>query len=308
MLMADADIDGSHIRTLLLTLLYRHLPKLIENGYVYITQPPLFKIKRGQREEYIQTEKDMDELVLDLGRESHKLIRIKDKQSFTDNQFKELLKVLVELEKLGRILGKKGVDFAKYLSLRHPKTKKLPIYRVKVGGEAYFVYSDKELADLATKQEKDAEVDKLELYESAEIEQMLLKIEKLDFDVNTCLSAPVVDKDTPLKKGEVKLKPLYRITNGESVKDVFSLKEVLAYIKESAVKGMHIQRYKGLGEMNPEQLWETTMDPAKRTILQVTLEDAVEADKVFTVLMGDQVEPRREFIETFAHLVKNLDV
>ena len=308
MLMADADIDGSHIRTLLLTLLYRHLPKLIENGYVYITQPPLFKIKRGQREEYIQTEKEMDELLLDLGRESHKLLRIKDKQSFTDNQFKELLKLLVDLDKLARILGKKGVDFAKYLSLRHQKTKKLPIYRVKVGGEAHFVYSDKELAELTSKQEKEAEVDKLELYESPEVEQILLKIEKLGFDVNTCLSAPVVDKESTGKKGEIKLKPLYRITNEDGVKDVFSLKEILAHIKESAVKGMHIQRYKGLGEMNPQQLWETTMDPAKRTILQVTLEDAVEADKVFTVLMGDQVEPRREFIENYAHQVKNLDV
>jgi len=308
MLMADADIDGSHIRTLLLTLLYRHLPKLIEHGYVYITQPPLFKIKRGQREEYIQTEKEMDELLLDLGREAHKLLRIKDKQNFTDNQFKELLKLLVALEKLAKFMGKKGVDFAKYLSFRHPKTKKLPIYRVKVDGEAHFVYSDKELAALTIKQEKEAEVDKLELYESQEIEQILLKIEKLGFDVGTCLSAPVDDKASSAKKPEVKLKPVYRITNGESVKDVFSLKEVLEHIKESAVKGMHIQRYKGLGEMNPQQLWETTMDPAKRTILQVTLEDAVEADKVFTVLMGDQVEPRREFIENFAHQVKNLDV
>ncbi len=308
MLMADADIDGSHIRTLLLTLLYRHLPKLVENGYVYITQPPLYKIKRGQREEYIQTEKEMDELLLDLGRESHKLLRLKDKQSFTDNQFKELLKLLVELEKFARFMGKKGVDFAKYLSLRLPKTKKLPIYRVKVEGETHFVYSDKELADLTKKQEKESELDKLELYESQEIEQILLKIEKMGFDVDTCLNVPVQEVEVSGKKPTVKLKPIYRITNGEEVKDAFSLKEVLAHIKESAVKVMHIQRYKGLGEMNPQQLWDTTMDPAKRTILQVTLEDAVEADKVFTILMGDQVEPRREFIENYAHQVKNLDI
>jgi DNA gyrase subunit B len=308
MLMADADIDGSHIRTLLLTLLYRHLPKLIENGYVYITQPPLYKIKRGQREEYIQTEKEMDELLLDLGRESHKLLRLKDKQSFTDNQFKELLKLLVELEKFSRFMGKKGVEFAKYLSFRLPKTKKLPIYRVKVDGETHYVYSDKELADLTKKQEKESELDKLELYESQEIEQILLKIEKMGFDVDTCMNIPVQDIEVSGKKPTVKLKPIYRITNEEEVKDAFSLKEVLAYIKESAVKGMHIQRYKGLGEMNPQQLWDTTMDPAKRTILQVTLEDAVEADKVFTILMGDQVEPRREFIENYAHQVKNLDI
>jgi len=98
------------------------------------------------------------------------------------------------------------------------------------------------------------------------------------------------------------------VTNEKDEKDLYSLKEVLSYIREAASKGMHIQRYKGLGEMNPHQLWETTMDPEKRTILKVMLEDAVEADKMFTVLMGDQVEPRREFIENYAHQVKNLDV
>ncbi|MCX5694322.1 MAG: hypothetical protein NT014_04215, partial [Candidatus Omnitrophica bacterium] len=110
------------------------------------------------------------------------------------------------------------------------------------------------------------------------------------------------------KSGEKKIKAVYRIDNSDDVKEAFSLKEVLAYIKEVAAKGMHIQRYKGLGEMNPQQLWDTTMDPEKRTILQVTLEDAVETDKMFTVLMGDQVEPRREFIEENAHKVKNLDI
>jgi len=109
-------------------------------------------------------------------------------------------------------------------------------------------------------------------------------------------------------KKEVKSKPLYKIENENEDKELFCLKEVLNYIKESASKGMHIQRYKGLGEMNPHQLWETTMDPERRTLLQVTLEDAVETDKMFTMLMGDQVEPRREFIENYAHQVKNLDV
>ncbi|MDD4953906.1 MAG: hypothetical protein PHG40_03245, partial [Candidatus Omnitrophica bacterium] len=102
--------------------------------------------------------------------------------------------------------------------------------------------------------------------------------------------------------------PLYRIVHEKEQKDLFSLKEVLAYIKEAAAKGMHIQRYKGLGEMNPQQLWETTMDPAKRTMLKVALEDAVETDRMFTVLMGDEVEPRRQFIEEHAHQVKNLDI
>jgi len=308
MLMADADIDGSHIRTLLLTLLYRHMPKLVEAGYVYITQPPLYKIKRGQREEYIQTEQQMDELLLDLGREDHKLIRLKDKKGFTDNQFKELLKLLVELDKLGRYLDKKGVDFAEYLGFRHPKTKKMPIYRVKVEGKNLFVFSDKELAVLTEQEGKEVEQDVLQLFESQEIEEVIAKIEKLGFEIESYCSSIIVPKAGSAKEREKKLKAAYRITNDEETKEVFSLKEVLTYIKEVAAKGMHIQRYKGLGEMNPHQLWDTTMDPEKRTILQVALEDAVEADKMFTVLMGDQVEPRRQFIEDYAHQVKNLDI
>jgi DNA gyrase subunit B len=307
-LMADADIDGSHIRTLLLTLLYRHMPKLVEEGHVYIAQPPLYKIKRGQREEYIQTEQQMDELLLELGREGHRFICSKDKQVFTDNQFKELLRLLVEAEKLAKILEKRGVEFAKYLTFRHPKTKKMPIYRVKVEGKDHFLYSDKELANFTEKEGKEAEQDVLQLFEAQEVEQIVTKIEKLGLDIATYSAEGISQKEATAKEAGKRPKALYRITNEKEQKDLFSLKEVLAYIKEAATKGMHIQRYKGLGEMNPQQLWDTTMDPEKRTILQVTLEDAVETDKMFTVLMGDQVEPRREFIENHAHQVKNLDI
>ncbi|MBL7070358.1 MAG: DNA topoisomerase (ATP-hydrolyzing) subunit B [Candidatus Omnitrophica bacterium] len=311
-LMADADIDGSHIRTLLLTLLYRQMPKLVEGGYVYIAQPPLYKIKRGQREEYIQTEQQMNDLLLELGREGHKFVHLKSKKTFTDTQFKELLQLLVELEKIGNNLGKKGVEFSKYLTFRHQKTKKMPIYRVKVEGVTHFVYSDKELASLIGK--KDTEQDTLELFEAQEIEQIISKIEKMNLDISTYSWAPQAE-DASLKKGKSKKrdkakkpKPLYRIINEKGGKDLLSLKEVFSYIQENASRGMHIQRYKGLGEMNPHQLWDTTMDPEKRTVLKVTLEDAVATDKMFTVLMGDQVEPRREFIENYAHQVKNLDV
>ncbi len=307
-LMADADVDGSHIRTLLLTFLYRQMPKLIESGYVYIAQPPLYKIKRGQREEYIQTEHQMDEMLLDLGREGHKFICLKDKKDFTDNQFKDLLGLLVELDKIGRSLGKKGVETVKYLSFRHPKTKKMPIYRVKMEGREHFVYSDKELALLTDKEDKVGEPDVSELFESQEVEQIITKIEKMGLDISTYSLEPQVDKGPSGKEVSKKIKALYRITNEKDQKDLNSLKEVLAYIKETATKGMHIQRYKGLGEMNPQQLWETTMNPEKRTMLKVVLEDAVETDKMFTVLMGDQVEPRREFIENYAHQVKNLDI
>ncbi len=307
-LMADADIDGSHIRTLLLTLLYRQMPKLVTEGHVYIAQPPLYKIKRGQREEYIQTEQQMDEFLLELGREGHHFMRLKDKQVFTDNQFKELLRLLVEIEKLAKMLEKKGVEFKKYLTFRHLKTKKMPIYKVKVDGIDHFLYSDKELAKFTAGQEKEAGQDVLELFEAAEIEQLLLKLEKMSLDINTYAAGELLEKEAVVKDANKKPKPLYRIVNAKEQKELFALKEALVYIKEMATRGMHIQRYKGLGEMNPQQLWDTTMDPQKRTILQVTLEDAVETDKMFTVLMGDQVEPRRAFIEEYAHQVKNLDV
>lgn len=306
-LMADADIDGSHIRTLLLTLLYRQMPKLVEDGFVYIAQPPLYKIKRGSREEYIQTEHQLNELLLELGRESHKLVILKDKQALTDNQFKDLLNLLVDLEKLGKILEKKGVNFTKYLNLRHSKTKKMPIYRVKVEGKEHFVYSDEELATISKEEGKEIEQDLLELFESKDIEQAVAKIEKMGFDISS-YACEVSEEPVSKNKEEKKKKALYRIVNDKDSNEFFCLKDVLAYIKSQATKGMHIQRYKGLGEMNPHQLWETTMDPERRTMLKVSLEDAVETDKMFTVLMGDQVEPRREFIETFAHQVKNLDI
>ncbi|MFA5100794.1 MAG: toprim domain-containing protein, partial [Candidatus Omnitrophota bacterium] len=310
-LMADADVDGSHIRTLLLTLLYRQMPKLLEDGHIYIAQPPLYKVKRERREEYIQTEQQMNELILDLGREGHSFERIKDKLAFTDHQFKDLLSCLVELDKYARLLDKKGVNFPKYLSSRHPKTKKLPIYRLKVEADDIYLYSDDELAKLSEKEGKEIEDEVLELFEASDIDQIVVRLEKLGLDITSYYFQELQPqaKDSGNVEVAKKFKGLYRISDDQKDhKDCASLKEVLAYIKEQATKGMHIQRYKGLGEMNPQQLWETTMDPEKRTMLQVTVDDAVEADKMFTVLMGDQVEPRREFIEQNAHLVKNLDV
>ncbi|MFA4984558.1 MAG: DNA topoisomerase (ATP-hydrolyzing) subunit B [Candidatus Omnitrophota bacterium] len=307
-LMADADIDGSHIRTLLLTLLYRQMPRLVVEGHVYIAQPPLYKIKRGQREEYIQTEQQLNELLLDLGREGHRFVRLKDKQVFSDNQFKDILFLLVELERFSRILEKRGVELSKYILFRNQKTKKMPIYRVKVEGKDHFIYSDKELARFTESLGKETEHDIMELFEAAEIDGILTKLEKLGLVTESIYPAVQIDASVTTSKDSKKTKAPYRITNEKESKDLFSLKEVLGYVKEAASRGMHIQRYKGLGEMNPHQLWETTMDPDKRTILQVTLEDAVEADKMFTVLMGDQVEPRRQFIEDYAHQVKNLDI
>ena len=345
-LMCDADIDGSHIRTLILTFFYKEMQELIKQGFIYIAQPPLYKIKRGKREEYIQTEDDYNNLLLELGTEGMALTRLMDKHEFTDKQLKSILDCLVELQSLSNAIERRGVDFSKYLTFRHKKTKKLPLYMIRVEGEDHFLYNDDELADYikesglevkseekkpaakepagkgkvkgkeAEKGEKKVEppaekakgIDYIEFYEARELDKIIEKLEKLDVDVED-YDVPEEGEGSGKKENKKdSRKPLYRAQKEKEHKTFHSLREILKHVMSAGKEGMAIQRYKGLGEMNPEQLWETTMDPEKRTVLKVTLEDAVEADRIFTVLMGEAVEPRREFIEKHAHEVKVLDI
>jgi len=306
-IMCDADVDGSHIRTLILTLFYRQMPALIENGHIYIAQPPLYKIKRGKREEYIQTEDEYNNLLLELGTEGMVLVRVKDKHQFTDKQLKAVLDVLIELDGYGNAIERSGANLSKYISLRHKKTKKLPLYMVKVEGEAQFLYNDDELSKYVGDETTGKNKDYIEFYEAREIEKIIDKIDKLGLDIE---EYDVPEEDPKEKKSSKKdsTKPVYTIKMEKETKGLSSLKEVLQFVKSVGKEGMSIQRYKGLGEMNPVQLWETTMDPEKRTLLKVMLEDAVEADSMFTILMGEAVEPRRDFIEKHAHEVKVLDI
>lgn len=314
-LMADADVDGSHIRTLLLTLFFRHMQPLIEKGHIYIAQPPLYKVKRGKREEYIETEKKMNEFLFELGTEGLSLTRQADKKEFNSNGLKELLQLVLEFERLSSSIVKRGVDLSKYIGLRHHKTKKLPIFMIKVEGEAQYLYDDEELAKASNKMEKelgkDAVIDEkalsvVEFYGTRDLEKVLDKIEKLGFDILEEANSQPAEKDKKDKKE--KKKPYKIISEEKDTKELDTLKACLDYVREIAKKGLTIQRYKGLGEMNPEQLWETTMNPETRTLLKVTMEDAVEANEMFTVLMGDAVEPRRAFIEKHALEVRNLDI
>jgi DNA gyrase subunit B len=336
-------VDGSHIRTLLLTFLYRQMHALIEKGHIYIAQPPLYKIKRGKREEYIQTEDHMNNLLLELGSEGHTLTRLKDKKEFTDKQLKAILDTLVDLGSLSNAVERRGVDFPKYISFRHKKTKKLPLYLIKVEGADHFLYNDDELSkyipeveepapkeeekglkakDQKAKNGKAVEKSKqpvkeepqekvrapryIEFYEAREIEKIVDRIEKLGVDIEDYDIEETEELDK--KAGRAEPKPKYLVRAEKDKHNFLSLKEILKFVMNSGKEGMSIQRYKGLGEMNPHQLWETTMDPEKRTLLKVTMEDAVEAESMFTTLMGDQVEPRREFIEKHAHEVKVLDI
>ncbi|MDD3374187.1 MAG: DNA topoisomerase (ATP-hydrolyzing) subunit B [Candidatus Omnitrophica bacterium] len=312
-IMCDADVDGSHIRTLLLTFLYRQMKSLIEAGHVYVAQPPLYKMKRGKREEYIETEEEMNELILELGSEDLVFSKIKEKNPIKGAALKEILENLVEIEKISGRLGRKGVNFQKYVEKMNPKTKKMPVYVMNVEHKDEFFYDDKELAK-ATKDQEDAKY--IEIFESEEIENIEKVLLKHNLSVTEFLkvetSAFMFSEDK--KKGTKKttkveeLKPNFVVESGKEKEYFISLQEVLEFVRTQANKGIYVQRYKGLGEMNPQQLWETTMDPERRTMLQVVLEDAVEADATFSTLMGDAVQPRREFIEANAHEVKNLDV
>ncbi len=323
LIMCDADVDGSHIRTLILTFFYRQMRQLVEQGHIYIAQPPLYKIKRGKREEYIETEEHMNRMLLEMGSEEGSLVRIKGKESFAEKKLLDLLSLLVDIDSLAKGISKRGVELPEYIENIDKKTRKLPKYMVKVEDQAQFLYDDDELADVLKKAEKQVgkeidlsdmekdskqhaiahHLDRVEFYEADDLMDSMKQLTKMGLDIDDY--SPVISKKEGSKKGGA----LYKFEKKDATPVYFdSLAEVLKFVQEEGRKGMTIQRYKGLGEMNPEQFWETTMDPAKRTVLKVTLDNAAEADETFTTLMGDEVEPRREFIQKYAREVRNLDI
>jgi DNA gyrase subunit B len=259
----------------------------------------------------------MSEIILEMGMDGLKLIRIKNKQIYTNAQLKDILSAVVDLKRISDILSKRGVKFDEYITKFDKKTSKLPIYMAKVEGVTHFVYDDKELAKIT---EKDEEAQYVEILEKDDLVEIEKKLGKAGLSIADYLkdgggqaaaaelkAGKKTTKKTAKKEGLV-LKPRFIIESEKDKHELFSLEEVLEFVKAQAQKGIHIQRYKGLGEMNPQQLWDTTMDPDHRTILKVTLEDEVETEGIFSILMGDEVAPRREFIETYAHEVKELDV
>lgn len=270
----------------------------------------------------------MKEFLIDQGSEGIKVEAVKEKKELTPKRLKDLLELLLRLEKLSSATERRGVKFGKYLQLGNTKTKKLPLYRVKVDGEIIYLYSDEELAKIKAKsgaEEKELEMEGeegggeeekpeaiavQEFYEAREIEKIAKEIAKFDLDIadyeKEKPEKEAYEAEKPAKKKKAPEEKPQFIINGE--KEIRSLKDLLDHILTEGEKGMTIQRYKGLGEMNPEQLWETTMDPERRTLQQVTIEDAVKADEMFTILMGDDVDLRREFIIAHAREVKNLDI
>ncbi len=296
-LMTDSDVDGAHIRTLLLTFFYRQMHELLTEGNVYIAQPPLYRVKFRKNSQYLQKEKDLTKFLLNRGI-TDTVIEKKDDSEFKINdeqQIKELMHQANNYRNLLNRLRNKGFT-EKDVKMADPD--RLPLYKViEQKGSEIVIFTEEELKHY--KQDFFKNIDE----EIVTEEDGLKIIDLWEFKPLKSLLTGFIEKDIFLNQ------EIYMVSWGKSDPDeVLDFYQVLEAIKEKGSKGITIQRYKGLGEMNPKQLWETTMDPENRKLLKVTLDDAVAADSMFTTLMGSKVAPRREFIQSHAREVRNLDI
>ncbi len=354
-LMTDADVDGAHIRTLLLTFFYRQFRDLIDKGHVYIAQPPLYRVKRGKKAQYLNTDEEKDRFLLDEAIDDVELVVRSNgakPKTLGKVQVRQMAETLMQLVKLVQSLQRKGINFDEYVKMMDKKGR-LPIAMAEQAGEKRYAYTEKDLAkleeeaaeiqehlngnggngsnksrksatgdngedlfshvaeeevveqdELIEEEELRAPLDIYEIAEARDIEDVIKRLEKMGLSV----SLWEVDHLEREGTGTVEDAPLVVIEKGKTEKPCHSLTEAFEEIKSIGSRGLVVQRYKGLGEMNAGQLWETTMDPATRTLRRVTLDDAVEADLIFTTLMGEQVDTRRAFIQRHAPEVRNLDV
>ncbi len=317
-IMTDADVDGAHIRTLLLTFIFRQMKGLIENGYVYVAQPPLYKIKRKKTEQYVQDDAEMSKILINLGCDD---ILFKDTvtgELFSGDKINEINSVFLRIEQLGKTLARYGCTLSRFLSQYDENLRKLPefVARIRTGNEEELRFLsdiDAKIGFLRNYDITDDEVDftreiskenatisqrisVYEIYESKEIEK----------HINQCLNIGLKTSFF-VEKAESNYALTSTDDNDSQITPIEGIEHYLREVRSLGKKGLQIQRYKGLGEMNPKQLFETSMDPSKRTLIKVEIEDAVAADEMFTMLMGEEVAPRRAFIEDNALNVTNLD-
>jgi len=314
-IMTDADVDGSHIRTLLLTFFFRQMPQLIERGHIYLAQPPLYKITRKNHEEYIDSDAALTQKLLRLGGDD---LVFEPAGQLEGETRHGLFDLLVRVEEILDTIARRGIDTQKLLAAQHPETGAFPrfcVFRRNPDGTpgTAFAFDETELENLrARAQEKLGEPVSLESTKTRahhasdapdfawmEIFRGLVLKRELDRLENYGFAA---SHYAGLSE------PFLHIVDGGGNIPVTSLPQLLTAVRERGRKGLAISRYKGLGEMNASQLYDTTMDPVVRRLLKVVMEDAVKADAIFTLLMGDEVEPRRQFIEENALNVRNLDV
>ncbi|MFZ4386959.1 MAG: DNA topoisomerase (ATP-hydrolyzing) subunit B [Chthoniobacterales bacterium] len=328
-IMTDADVDGSHIRTLLLTFFYNQMPQLIRRGHIFIAQPPLYQIKRKKREEYVDDDIQLNRILISLGAEELKLVTLPDKKEIAAAPFKEILELLDRLEKSSEAVRRLGGEFEAYLHARSPEGA-LPSFLVVIrhGNEETVQYFQNETdlrnftatnidlnlfdaepaegengeggtaAEKVTKTDKNARRRRarlVEIHQSKSIEKLIAELAKKGFKIEHYADSKA---------------PLFHIVDGETTHEIFAIPRILEMVKEVGRRGVQIKRFKGLGEMNAKELYETAMNPARRRFLKVELNDdnALAAGRMFDILMGDVVEPRRIFIEDNALNVRNLDV
>jgi len=317
-IMTDADVDGSHIRTLLLTFFYRQMTQLIRDGYVYIAQPPLYSITRKKRTDYVDDDNQLNRILLQNGTEEVRLKNLADGKEVPAKQLEEILGLLETLDKHATFIRRQGGDFADYVARRAPDGA-LPQHLVKVReGNVetvhYFMSNEEQEAFKTANPDLFGDTEAKERLEKAKGQSRRASHVHLHLESRAIgdLLARLAKKGLAIDHYAAQDKPLFELIEGEgekaTVTPIFSIPEILNGVKAVGKKGIQIYRFKGLGEMDAKELFETTMNPPKRKLLRIELSDAVEAEEMFTRLMGDVVEPRRQFIEDNALNVRNLDV
>jgi DNA gyrase subunit B len=310
-IMTDADVDGSHIRTLLLTFFYRQMQELVERGHIYIAQPPLYKVKKGKQERYVKDDKELNGYLLQLSIEGAQLHPNEDTPALSDLALENLARQYMTILAIFERLQKNILEEVLHELLNLPAIgetmlldeKDMALWgtqfseRLNTGSAASITYQVDVESDENSNQYGLIVVKKLH----GIVQRLNLSPEFFNGPDYRAISQFIE------QAGDLISEQSY-ISRGDRREDVSSFGEAYEWLMKEAKKGLNIQRYKGLGEMNPDQLWDTTMDPDNRRLLKVRIEDAIAADEVFTTLMGDQVEPRRQFIESNALNVSNLDV
>ncbi len=311
-IMTDADVDGSHIRTLLLTFFFRHYRELIERGHIYIAQPPLFKVKKGKSERYIKDERAFEIYLFELGSKDLTLRSSESTESLTGEKLREQIEAIQNYRRMlehFRTFDKRVLS--SFLMAKENAQRWEDIFQDE---EQLKQIARKTLAIFANRE-----------YEDSKIEMDIIQTEEMPLKVTFTTYINGIAHETSLDKAFIeqksfqrlerqaqKLRKLgsapYELSSEKETRKVLAIEDISETVLELGQKGREIQRYKGLGEMNPDQLWETTMNPENRTLLQVQIQDAIEADLIFTTLMGEQVEERRRFIEENALNVRNLDI
>jgi len=308
-IMTDADVDGSHIRTLLLTFFYRQMPELIENGYIYIAQPPLYKIKKGKQENYVKDDQELNNYLLRIALTDALLHPGDEIPPISEEALSELSNEYFLVNAMVQRLAQQYSRNFLTALMENP-------YKDDIDKNNISEYISKLISDLDSLNLPSTKFS-AEIVENDDNPDVFeIRFNEIRYGVTHTFIIPseffytmeYMKINSYAEKIHGLITDSAYVERGTKRKDVTRLEEAIEWLLQESKKGQHIQRYKGLGEMNPEQLWETTLDSASRRLLQVKIEDAIEADEIFTTLMGDHVEPRRDFIEVNALSVTNIDI